>query len=571
MTYLKHPSGRPACLVTACLVTARLVTAALLLAAPVAHAAIGDFNGDGIGDVAIGVPNEAIVSSGSNRLGAGAVSVIYGSSANGLVGAQVGTPSSQLWHQDIVDIADAVEANDLFGEGIAVGDFNGDGFDDLAVAVRGDNAIQIINGSPTGLVGAGSRLIRCQDIDDGDPSALSTIRVGGTRVAGGSIAMNVGDFDHNGVDDLVFEGNAFVNGGRVSDVVVLFGHFGVGPASGISAFDSTLLRFTNNTNGSLAGEVKVALAVGDVDVDGDDDLAVGLPFADISIASGQVVSEAGTVAVVLAVPSQNASFPGRTVLDLAGRRTLTQATGNPEPFESGDKFGSALAMADFNGDGRADLAVGAAFDDRGLNSFIDEGAVSVFSGAQTFQSFWTQNVLNQPRESGDNFGLALAAADFNGDGRADLAIGQPGDHVDQSSGDEAGAVSVVYGGATGLGLTNGPGNQYFVEGTVGGLSRVGERFGAALSAGNIGRSAHADLVVGAPGENVTTAVRLATPDCSQIFCISVKFETHVGAGQLNTIYGSASGLTSLGAQSFTQSSTSIPDSPEAGDAFGGTQ
>ena len=541
-----------------------VATSAMLFSTPAALAAVGDFNGDGIGDVAIGIPNESIVSGGINRASAGAVNVIYGSANNGLVGAQAGTPTSQLWHQDVTGIGDVVEGGDRFGDGVATGDFNGDGFADLAVAVRGDNAIQIINGSAAGLIADGSRVILASQIDDANGRALT---IGGNALAATGTSLATGDFNGDGVDDIAIEGRELGAAGsnelEVSKVVVLYGTAG----SGLSLAGIDLFTFANNQQfvgeGDLFG-VKIALAAGDVDADGDDDLAVGLPFSNLTATNGGSALDGGRVGILLGTPASG--------LSTAGFRTLLQSTGNAEPVELDDRFGWSLTMGDFNGDGLADLAAGAAFDDRGLNSFFDEGAVSVFSGAATFQSFWTQNVLNQPRDSGDLFGFVLAAADFNGDGRADLAIGQPGDFISQLSGDNAGAVSVIFGGTGGLAIANGVGLQYLAQGnTAAGTSQRDERFGTALSAGNFGRSSHADLLVGTPGETVTTYTREVYSGCGQVLCVRLIPNLQVGAGVVGAVYGSATGFSATGAQAFSQSSGSIPDSAEAGDAFGGTQ
>src|SRR5688572_2286826 len=85
--------------------------------------AVSDFNGDGFCDLAIGVPNEGV---GSIQ-GAGAVNVLYGS-AGGLSGT-----GSQFLHQNFLNIEEDAEQGDQFGFSVATGDFDGDGFGDLAV------------------------------------------------------------------------------------------------------------------------------------------------------------------------------------------------------------------------------------------------------------------------------------------------------------------------------------------------------------------------------------------------------------------------------------------------------
>jgi len=112
----------------------------------------GDFNGDGFKDLAIGVPSEDI----KGIVDAGAVNIIYGSVQG--IHRDAGLPD-QFVHQDSIGIDDEPEENDHFGEDLAAGDFNGDGFDDLVIGVKHEKvngkkkagAVHVIYGSALGL------------------------------------------------------------------------------------------------------------------------------------------------------------------------------------------------------------------------------------------------------------------------------------------------------------------------------------------------------------------------------------------------------------------------------------
>ena len=117
--------------------------------------AVGDFDNDGFDDLAVGAPGEGI----GTAANAGAVNVLRGS-AGGLTAT-----GNQIWNQDSAGIANAAEAGDGFGNALAVGDFNSDGFDDLAIGVRGEDvgtatnagAVNVLFGSAAGLTATGNQ------------------------------------------------------------------------------------------------------------------------------------------------------------------------------------------------------------------------------------------------------------------------------------------------------------------------------------------------------------------------------------------------------------------------------
>lgn len=161
------------------------------------------------------------------------------------------------------------------------------------------------------------------------------------------------------------------------------------------------------------------------------DLVVGVPYEDIgSVAGGGMVHVFSfTTAPVTG---------GRQIVG----RVLSQATsGVPGTPEASDLFGFSLATGDFNGDGKEELVVGVPYEN--IGSLVNAGGVHVFHGAAAGLSFsnsefWTQSDIfgsspspfdGSPTEANDLFGHSLAAADFNGDGKQDLAIGVPYEDV----------------------------------------------------------------------------------------------------------------------------------------------
>jgi hypothetical protein len=142
----------------------------------------------------------------------------------------------------------------------------------------------------------------------------------------------------------------------------------------------------------------------------------------------------------------------------------------------------------------------------------------------------------------------VAAGDINGDGRADLVAGVPGEGVGGPSGSvpNAGGVNVIYGSGSGLTAT---GNQFFSQNTatIEDEAELRDSFGLALAVGDFKGDNGADLAVGVPGEDIGSVS---------------------DAGGVNAIYGSGSGLTTTDDQFFSQNTAGIEDGAEPSDLFG---
>ena len=407
---------------------------------------------------------------------------------------------------------------------LASGDFDGDGYADLAVTSTYDQfndlaigAVNVIYGGPSGLDATGDQLFSPANLGDG------------VRDVGGS--LETGDFDGDGYADLALSvatlNEASPSLERTAGAIVLRGS-----GTGLTLTDRTELWM--GTPGlpdpTSIFCCMVMLAAGDADGDGADELAMGFP--DLTVDAKEQV---GAVAVVPGSPDG---------LDATQAQTFSQDTPGVPGEACGTTFGGclnewfgfALEFADFSGDGYDDLAVGLPRESAGA---LSEGAVVILLGSASGVSsagsqIWMQGTPGVPGngEAYDSFGNALVAADFDADGRADLAIGT--ELEDFAGVSSAGVVTVLRGAATGLTAT---GAQQWSQNSPGvpGVAEA-DQFGSTLAAGNFGRSARPDLAVGVPGEEAGG---------------------EVGAGIVDILYARTSGLSGSGAQSWWLDSPGI--------------
>jgi hypothetical protein len=483
-----------------------------------------DFNGDGRHDLAIGVPGEAV--GGAAR--AGAVNVLFGRRIG------LGSGSDDFLHQNVPGVPSAAQRNDGFGSAVASGDFNGDGYSDLAVGAPGEalggrgstGLVTVFNGSANGISRAG-----VQTWHQGMPEIP-----GGQRVRDNfGAALVTGDFNGDRFADLAIgvPGEDVGGAADAGRVVVLYGS----PLGLAGSADSWHQNSPGVKNAAGAGDAfGSSLAAADFDGDGFWDLAVGVPFENVA---GK--EDAGAVNVI------RGSATG--LVSLRDAFLHQDTAGINDTAEARDNFGAALAAGDFNGDGADDLAVGVPGESysgvaRAGGVAVLLGAASGLSGAND-QLFVAGNPnLPGSARAGAEFGSSLAAADFTGDGRSDLAIGTPRDLV--AGKNSAGSVTQLRGAAGGL-TTNRA--KRFTEASPGlaGEPFGNDQFGAALRAGNFDGDNDWDLAVGIPNQNVSGSVN---------------------AGAVMVLRARRAGLTTQADTLWHQNTQGIRDVSEANDRFG---
>ncbi|MGP3980879.1 FG-GAP repeat protein [Streptomyces sp. KR80] len=495
-----------------------LLAGAAITAAPVAHAGTPggthaadrntDFNGDGYEDVLTGAPGATV---GGDH-GAGYIAVQYGSSRG------ITTGNRTVVHQDSAGVPGASEAGDAFGTTLASGDLDADGYDDAIVAAPTEDlgttadagGLVILWGSPQGLSGTDSQwlesaapaagekfgsalaaarftgdtpgdLLAVLDRDDlevygfeaaGQPAAqragspsgpprevredAATVRgLGRSALAdeGREIlpkSLTTGDYDNNGYADLVVSGLST----------------GAEPGHGWSTF------FTGHQDGLVfGGDLRggPVAASGDLNGDGYDDLVTGEPN---SPDDGGDTMTGGLVGVYYGSAEGPAGSEGTGT---PPQWWTQDSAGVPGVAEHGDGWGTDLSLGDTDGDGYADLAVGAAGED--IGSAADAGAVWVLRGSSgglttTKVKDFNQNTPGVPgaAEKLDRFGGQVRLVDPNKDGRFGLLATAPGENTNDG---------VVWVFSAGTGGVTATGSWTYGGGSLG-APVADARFGAAI-------------------------------------------------------------------------------------------
>ncbi|MFE5895291.1 FG-GAP and VCBS repeat-containing protein [Streptomyces sp. NPDC056462] len=439
------------------------------------------------------------------------------------------------------------------------GDFNGDGYRDVAIAApigkvagkTGAGYVAVVYGTASG-PDTGKRQVISQDTA-GIPGVPESGDYFGDR-------LTTGDLDGDGYTDIVVG----VHGERIGStddsgvLTVLWGG-----ASGITSGTDISSPLPENRN-----ELGWSVATGDFDGDGDTDLAASnIAFPELNVFKGPF-TRTGKATELVGIDTfeqtginadklvaGDVTADGRTDLLVMGQEEFTGGyrtrsvlyKGTASALTAGSKVagGYDAVIADVDKDGYGDIVTG---------NFMEKsatepnggpgGALTVTYGASTGISSRTPVRITQDTagvpgaaEKGDAFGWSLAAGDTNGDGYVDIAVGIENEAV--GSVYQAGSFAVLRGSASGL---TGSGAKVFSQdsASVPGTAERLDNFGGAVHLTDVDGNGRAELVAGAAHENT-------------------------GDGSVWLFKSSTSGITATGSKSFGASTVGGP----TGDAYFG--
>ena len=309
-----------------------------------------------------------------------------------------------------------------------------------------------------------------------------------------------------------------------------------------------------------------ALAIGDVNGDGRSDLAVGAPGFWRSTSawpSGAIFVFTGSSFGLRARPLTMIGPPGEVdagtetlgarlaAADVDGDGYGELATGGPSGLRvyagarsgfssSGYRvlpvFASSVVFGDVVGDRHPDLIAGAPYDGN-----TNGGTVTVFAGSASGLRTDPARTIRGRQVGVGELGTAVAVGDVNGDGRGDVLAGAA---LSRTLSYSPGSIVLLLGGAAGITARR---HQVVAESRINASARIGDAFGSVLRLARLDGDRYADVVVGAPYENV---------------------QGKRAAGAVFLLHGSARGISLAHTRKLTLASRGIPGGVEEDAQFG---
>jgi len=305
------------------------------------------------------------------------------------------------------------EATSSDADGLIVGAHEGDAFGTRVIPIRDeDGAVDLLVSAPLHSVSAGSRhdgaVYRFSGMGQGFTGAFNTLdaalRVTGED-SGGRFGASVAvcpDLDGDGAEEWLSAATRANTGAEMAGAVTLFRSQDLADAAPQIGRGAVSTTWTGSDTGGLAGHGLSCRD--DIDGDGVPDLLISAPYGDSSVPEDAV----GAVYML-----SGAELPDPGPLAEQADLVLTGSTDNAW-------LGFSLATGDLNGDGMADVAIGAP----GFGEAA--GVVRVWMGAELRGGgVVSASIQIEGTSPGDGFGRSIAIADTNGDGLDDLLAGAP--------------------------------------------------------------------------------------------------------------------------------------------------